>query len=213
MLDRDGGHACGLASGLTDVERLDERRRRRRPGALEPAAADREDAAGSSSGGHLGARGLEHVAIADRAVADERLPRDVELLRRGRPAGPVVNTSPRRASITGIPPRERLERRRAGDRHVERERQRRARSRGRFGSLVKLPGPRADDERVDARRRSPTSRSSAAAARRLRRSARSPALAVADERADRAEGRRGVKGEDRHCRSSRSGATRRRARE
>src|SRR3569623_1090279 len=66
--------------GLADVERLDECRVTERPGSLQ-----QEERIGQVTwvvvARNVGTRRLEDAAVANRAVADERLAGDVELLR------------------------------------------------------------------------------------------------------------------------------------
>ena len=184
----------GLRVGLADVERLDELGVAEGAGALDEQERDPARCAGSSSGGIVAPARLEQRAVADGAVADER----PAARRRAPPGvqtrGPGVNTSPRRASITGTPPRERVERRDAGDRNVERQRERPgdrqadadAREAARAASdHDPLDRPRVVDEVVDRRKQ---------VAGPVARPARPPDAGAADG----TERRRGIKGQGRH---------------
>jgi ribosomal-protein-alanine N-acetyltransferase len=148
----------------------------------------------------------EDVPVPDRAVADEPPPLHVELLRPADDgAGGEHLAAPRvdhrQAVAVGV------ERRCARHLDVERERQRAGDGEA-DADAREAARPAADDDALDARR-------VADEAIDGNEHVPGPLGALARARgdaADRAERGGGVKGQD-HCRSSRSGATRRRARE
>ena len=148
--------------------------RRRRPGRRSVASEACSDARGTwsseSSGGTSAPRAVEKLAVAAGAVADaERSRREDDVL--GRTAsGPGTNTSPRRASMTGKAPLvgsgERVERRDAGHREIEREREA-ARDGEADPRAGEAAGPGSDDDRgeIGGRRRRAASRSASTSAR------------------------------------------------